>query len=215
MLIAFTGCDGAGKTTQVERLKQWLEERGYPVSIVDKWDLLDPRKFPECRFVRSSRDDVRLCIAEMNGFSRALFIFWMVGVTLTHEVLDSERHVYLLDGYWMKHAAAEIEYGVDKQWVESTTRMFPAADLTFYLDVAPDAALARKSDVHPYECGRRATDEPGAFVTHQAKLRARLLEWCGERGWVHIPAVEPDDVFQTVVDTTLAHIERSRFARTA
>ena len=34
MIFAFSGCDGAGKSTQIQKLKEFLDQRGYKVKIV-------------------------------------------------------------------------------------------------------------------------------------------------------------------------------------
>jgi thymidylate kinase len=190
MLVAFAGCDGAGKTTQVERVRQWLEERGWQAEIIDRWDILDAEQFPECRFIRSSRNEVRVCNSEMEGLSRAMFLFWTISLTMRKIDLRDQSRVYLLDGYWMKHGAAEIEYGCDPAWVEATVRSMPWPDVTLYLDVTPEDALRRKPDVTPYECARNPDMNPQDFIRHQTKVRRRLLRWANEFGWDVISSMQ-------------------------
>lgn len=183
MLVAFAGCDGAGKSTQVERVRRWLEAKGRQVEIIDRWEILDADKFPECRFIRSSRDEVRVCNSEMEGLGRAMFLFWTISLTLQKVNLQDTSRVYLLDGYWMKHAAAEIEYGCDPAWIEATVRSLPPADVTVYVDITPEEALRRKPDLTPYECARNPALNPEDFISHQTKLRRRLLRWADDSGW--------------------------------
>src|SRR5438552_1550945 len=116
MLIAFCGCDGSGKSMQVQRIRSWLDRDGYCVDVINKWDILDPVKFPECRFIRTQLDDLRVCIAEMDGAARAMFLFWSISLTLTKPDRDK---IMLADGYWMKHAAAELEYGCSPALIEA------------------------------------------------------------------------------------------------
>jgi dTMP kinase len=186
MLIAFTGCDGAGKSTLVENVRQELMARGHAVTIVDKWDIFDVALFPECRFIGCDLEELRVCIAEMDGISRALFLFWSIAIALTRHELHDPTRVFLLDGYWMKHAAAEIEYGCDESWVLDTVGRMPVPDLTIYLDVTPEVAVVRKKSFTPYECARRPDMDRGVFVSHQTRLRQRMLRWRDHFRWVTV-----------------------------
>jgi dTMP kinase len=183
MLVAFAGCDGAGKSTQVRRVRQWLEERGWQAEVIDRWDILDLEKFPECRFIRSSREEVRVCNSEMEGLGRAMFLFWTISLTLQKFDLRDPSRVYLSDGYWMKHAVAEIEFGCDPTWVKTTVSCLPPADVTLYLDVEPEEALRRKPYLTPYECARNPALNPEDFIRHQNRMRGRLRRWADEFGW--------------------------------
>jgi len=193
-VIAFAGCDGAGKSTQIGGLGRWLEEAGLRVEVIDRWDILDLAKYPECRFLRgATRDEVRVCNSEMEGPSRAMFLFWTMSVAAQRIDPRDPSRVWLVDGYWMKHAAAELEYGSDPAWLDAVVRCFPPADLTVYLDITPEEAIRRKPDLTPYECGRDPARAPAGFLTHQAKLRRRLLGWAGERGWKVVSSMQPPE----------------------
>jgi dTMP kinase len=199
MIIAFAGCDGAGKSTQIADLGRWLGEAGLGVEVIDRWDILDGAKYPECRFLRSSRDEVRVANSEMEGPSRAMFLFWTMSVAAQRIDPRDPARVWLVDGYWMKHAAAELEYGCDPAWIDATVRCFPPADLTLYLDVTPEEALRRKPELTPYECGRDPGRDPAGFLAHQAKLRRRLLRWAGELGWKTVSSMQaPERVTEEI-----------------
>jgi len=151
--------------------------------VIDKRDILRPDKLPECRFLDPDFPKLRACVAEMNGPARALFWFWAIGISLSRADFENQERVYLLDGYWMKQAAAEVVYGCDADWVLHVVSAFPKPDLTIYLDVSPEDALARKTERTPYECGRRGDLDAGAFLDHQGQVRSVLLEWCERFGW--------------------------------
>jgi thymidylate kinase len=211
MLVALAGCDGSGKSTQAKRVVGWLEQRGWQSEIVDRWHILDSETFPECRFIRTSRDEVRVCNSEMEGLSRAMFLFWTVSVTMRKLDLRNPARVYLVDGYWMKHAAAELEFGCDPAWLEATIRCLPPADLTFYLDIPPEEALRRKPDLTPYECARNPSLDPDDFIRHQTKLRTRLRRWADEFGWEVISSMqERASVTEQIGSRCLARLGSSR-----
>jgi dTMP kinase len=205
-MIAIAGCDGAGKSTLVRNLAAALAERGFETEIVDKWDIFDASRYPECAFLAGGPERLKQCVPAMDGVARALFIFWMIALTLKPLRRGAASKVYLLDGYWMKHAAAEILLGCPPEVVLAAVNALPEADLTFFLDVSPETALARKEQRSRYECGRGAESSQAEFASHQSKVGALLSEWAHARGWARIDSgMSPDSVLRTV----LQRIERS------
>jgi dTMP kinase len=212
MLIAVAGCDGAGKSTLVRSLAAALERRGLAAEVVDKWDIFDPARYPECAFLDADQDRFKTCVAAMDGVARTLFIFWMIALPLKR-IDPASGKIYLLDGYWMKHAAAEILLGCPPELVLAAVDALPRADLTFFLDVSPGAALARKQDRSRYECGRGADGLPAAFVAHQSRLGALLDEWADERGWARIDAAAArESVLQEILRRVLCARDRPHAA---
>lgn len=195
MLITFTGCDGAGKSTQVKYVKDWLENNGYRVEILDKWDVLDKEKFPEARFIDTPLDDFRVCISEMEGISRALFLFWTISITLTKDNLKDDNKIYILDGYWIKHAASEILYGCEESFIKSIYQQLPKSDLVLYFDITPEEALLRKKgDLTPYECGRDSELKEENFIKHQTKLRNLMDSWSQQYNWSRVSSLQSPEI---------------------
>ncbi|TQV78932.1 hypothetical protein FKG94_13045 [Exilibacterium tricleocarpae] len=188
MLIAIVGTDGAGKSTQIEILKHSLTRLGLNTVVLDKWDALDCEKIHECRFISTPLRDFKNCVTEMDNRSRALFIFWLLGVTLKTRDTESGGTVHISDGYWMKHAASEIVYGADNDWIMNIVSDFPTPDLTLYIDIDPHVALARKKDFTSYECGKDNTNAKLSFLNHQFKIKKILNTWCTDYKWTRIDA---------------------------
>jgi dTMP kinase len=197
MFIAFTGTDGAGKSTQSVLLQQWLATQGYRVKVLDKWDIFDHSKFPECRFIHGQLPELRECIAEMEGPARALFLFWSIEITLKALKNNSDHDIYICDGYWMKHAASEIVYGNSTRLVDSLINELPPADITFHFKIDPSLAAKRKTEFTPYECGRDSTMTLPSFLTHQHKVRTLLDSWSESFQWQKIDAAADKDEIQT------------------
>lgn len=211
MIISFAGTDGSGKSTVSRLVGRRLAERGMPLDHVDRWDIVGNPGFPAVRFMRPDVPDARQCVAEMPGTPRFLFLMWSIGMALLgrEPAPDGHRPV-LLDGYWMKHAASEIVYGLDQGWVESVVAGLPPADFTLYLRAAPEVAWSRKEgrDVVPYECGGDESCSRESFLDHQYRIREILDGWAGRFGWVRVDADQGvADVADQCVGLTLDRLD--------
>jgi dTMP kinase len=208
LIIAIAGCDGAGKSTQVKLLYDNLNKWGYDTFIVDKWDVLDSDTIPESRFINTSLDELKKCMVSMPGISRALMLFWTLAITLESKIRLTNRYkVLLLDGYWMKHAAAEIIFGCDLSWVLSTVAQLPAPHLTLYLDISSEDAAERKNSFNLMECGLRATQSREDFLSHQNLLRHQLTKWSDDFGWIKLDATRSrDELFASIADIVISNL---------
>jgi thymidylate kinase len=205
MLVCVVGADGAGKSTVTKLAAQEFARRGVPIERVDRWDIVgNPETYAATRFMRPDVADTRLCVAEMPNPPRLLFLMWSIGMALLGRSGEpGEDAVTLLDGYWMKHAASEIVYGLDRSWVEAVTSGLPAPDAVVYLRLDPQRAWERKrdGDVVPYECGMDPDCGEGTFLAHQGRIQAVLDDWSATFGWTEVDADQPiEDVVSTVVD---------------
>lgn len=184
MLVTITGCDGAGKSTVIPLIRERLASRGLGSEVLGKWDVLDRNRFAECSFISQNLNELRMCISDMKGDSRAMFLFWLIRITSSKADLARMNFVSILDGYWMKHAAAELVYGCDEALIRTHVRAFLKPDITFCLDVEPEIALARKAgNLTPYECGRRRDLSEESFLSHQAAVREILQFWSLNNNW--------------------------------
>jgi thymidylate kinase len=210
MIVAIAGIDGAGKSSLTRALRDWLLSQGVDCTLIDKWDIFDTERFPECRFVGGDRRALCDCIVEMSGFSRSLFLFWLINACMPKDEQSYENRVLLLDGYWMKHAAAEQLAGCDPEWLVQTAAQMPPCDLVILLDVDPRITIERKGgDLLPYECGVVSGGTPQDFVRHQQELSRLLREWGRARGWETVSAeVAPERVLERAKDILGTHLRR-------
>ena len=195
MIVALDGPDGAGKSTHVERLHAWLRDAGVPCAVVSKWDVFEPALHPEARFLRGTDiAELRICVAEMPTPARSLFVMWLYAEAASRAVASSGVGVVILDGYWQKHAAAEIAYGCAPEVMDALAPSMSIADAVVYLDVTPEEALERKRGaLTPYECGLDFDRDPQRFLDQQRAIRARMLEWAERDGWLRVAATSVDD----------------------
>jgi thymidylate kinase len=192
MLIAVVGTDGAGKSTVTRLVSQALERDGRSVTHIDRWHIVDNPLYPAARFMRPDVPDTRLCVAEMPNPTRFLFLVWSIGLALLGRKTPSDgagTGIEMLDGYWMKHAASEIVYGVDGDWAEQVVSALPVPDVVVYLRIEPEAAWDRKDgDIVPYECGMDESCSRDRFLAHQDAIQLLLDGWAARQGWIVVDA---------------------------
>lgn len=201
MIIAICGTDGSGKSTQINNLIKNNENRFNKVEVLDKWSILDKNKFPECRFIDTKLEDLRVDISHMEGYSRILFLFWSIYITLSKKDLSAKDSLFILDGYWMKHAASEIIYGCDEKIVKNLIEVFPNPDITIYISTPIEETLKRKvGDFTPYECGRDDEMKIESFKEHQNKLKELMDKWAKNYDWQIINGFNNKETISKEID---------------
>ena len=160
MLIVIEGIDGAGKTTQVQMLKQALERAG-DQPVVSK----EPTDGPWGRRIRASATEGRLSLAEeLDAFlhDRTEHV-----ETLIQPALDAGRTV-ILDRYFYSTIAYQGARGADPGELQKLMESrFPIPDAVFILDVPPELGLHRVA--------RLRGDQPNQFENLENLSRARAI----------------------------------------
>ncbi|GAA3107198.1 hypothetical protein [Streptosporangium carneum] len=226
MIAAIVGADGAGKSTVAHAVCELL---GHHAKVIDRWDIVGSPEYPTADFIGADVRHVRARTALMSPVSRLLFLLWtsvasvVDGRTEGHtderrderwsgqgdgqwdgQGVETPESVLLLDGYWMKHAASEIAYGLDQAWVEQVVAGLPGVDAVIYLQSDPETAWDRMGDrAVPYECAMDLSCARPSFIGHQRKIHEVLGRWAARPGWITIDARQPLDA---VVDATVRSI---------
>ncbi|MEU8934327.1 thymidylate kinase [Streptomyces sp. NPDC048409] len=189
------GSDGAGKSTVSKAVAERLGAAGVRAERVDRWDIVGNPAYPSAGFMEPDVQRARACAARMPNMSRFLFLMWSVSHALLGRTATAGEAaaLTLLDGYWMKHAASEIVYGLDSAWVEAVVSGLPHCERVLYLRIEPEQAWLRKAgDLVPYECGMgHCTRE--AFLGHQSRIQTVLDTWAERFGWLSVDAAAPPD----------------------
>lgn len=142
MLITFEGIDGAGKTTQVKLLKEFLAGKGHEVVL-----LREPGGVVLAEKIRAlvleSKEDINP-ISELLLFSasRAALIKQLVLPAL------EKKAIVILDRFYDSTTAYQgYGRGLDLEIVGQINRIASfglVPDLTVYLDLSPEDAMKRK-----------------------------------------------------------------------
>ena len=141
VLIAFEGIDGAGKTSQVALVKDWLRDGGYDVI-----DFKEPtkgfwgQKIREiARYGRkgiSPRDELQLFMNDRKE-----------NVERNIRPALEKCKLVLLDRYYFSTIAYQGALGIDPGEIKQLNEEFaPRPDLVILLDVSPQLGLSRIID---------------------------------------------------------------------
>jgi dTMP kinase len=197
--ISFEGLDGAGKTTQLERLAQFLDARGIPLQATR-----EPGGTPLGERLRE------LLLMREQGLdpeTETLLVF-----AARREHIARTIRPALAAGKWVlcdRFTDATFAYqgggsGVDWRKIETLERWVQGAlqpDLTLYFDVAPDTARARMSTIKAPD---RFEREREAF---HVRVRDAYLRRAREHpGRIHVVDANRDmlDV-QHAVESVVTH----------
>ncbi len=138
LLIAFEGLDQSGKQTQAELLRDRLKADGHKVRLLSFPDYGTSIGEEIARALQGEREygaDVMQLLFVANRHERREAIVEWVGGGL----------ILLCDRYRASSIAYGEAQGLDAAWLDSIQRFLPAADLTIYVDIAPETAAKRKA----------------------------------------------------------------------
>jgi len=138
LLIVFEGIDGAGKSTQVEMLRCYLEEAGYPVVT-----LQEPTEGPWGQRIKelSRADDPSVpAEEELELFMRDREEDVRANIRPALE----RKCVVLMDRYYFSSMAYQGARGLSPEEIRERNEAFaPRPDLVIVLQLPPEAALRR------------------------------------------------------------------------
>jgi thymidylate kinase len=171
-LITFSGIDGAGKSTQIEKLREYLNAQNIPVEILTFWDnvvVLPSLRAGFSRKVLQSDGQVGTPDkpATRNDKNRQSLPL-IAGRSLLHllDVLQLRRiarrarfsqatGVVIFDRYiYDQLAALPLQQWWAKAYAGLILSLAPKPDLSYVLDAVPEEARARKPE-YPLEFMRQ------------------------------------------------------------
>jgi thymidylate kinase len=164
-LVSFSGIDGAGKSTQIERLCARLVEAGLSVRVLAFWDdvatLKGLREFLSRALFHGesgvgtparpvNRRDKNVSSWPMTGFR--YFLYFMDALSLRMVTANaSHTDVVIFDRYLYDELAnLSLDGRLTQAYVRLLLRMVPQPEVAYLLDVDPVQARARKPE-YPLE----------------------------------------------------------------
>ncbi len=194
-LIAIEGPDAVGRSTQVQLLRGWLEERGH--AVVDTGMARSALTKEGIRQAKSGHT--------LGPLTMALFYMADFADRLENVVIPALRagFVVLTDRYLYSVAARAAARHQDSQWLERVAGFALVPHATFYLRAPAEELLGRVvRSQHYFDYWESGMDVPygrdrcESFVGYQSKL-IEVLDAMSERyGFVTVDATRPpQDIF--------------------
>jgi dTMP kinase len=134
-LIVIEGTDGAGRSTQIDLLKPWLEELGH--AVVDTGMTRSPLAGEGIRRAKEGNN--------LGRVTQALFYATDFVDRLENEIVPALRagFIVLTDRYIYSLMARAIVRGMDPRWIRSIYSVALKPDAVFYLRLGIDQLLPR------------------------------------------------------------------------
>ncbi len=139
-LITFCGLDGCGKTTQINKLTAYLEEKGYSVFLTKQ-----PTDFVrKSEIFRTYMDTPRHTDFDYRALS---LLCASDRVQHSNRVISEklkEGKIVISDRYFYSCLANLIARGFEHDtWIYEIAKSIPNPDIAFFLDVDVDTAIKR------------------------------------------------------------------------
>lgn len=139
MYIVFEGIDGAGKSTQIRMLKEWLEENGFRVET-----LVEPTDSEVGKLIREilQRPD-----ATTDRVQKTLGLLFAADRMLIMDRLEDESKIIISDRSFI----SSLAYQEPCEWIEVLNRYAKRPDLLLLLDLDVRKSVARTSGEDTFE----------------------------------------------------------------
>ena len=139
MYIVFEGIDGAGKSTQIQILKEWLEANGLEVET-----LVEPTDSEVGKLIREilQRSD-----ATTERVQKTLGLLFAADRMLIMDKLEDEKKVILSDRSFI----SSLAYQEPAQWIAELNKYAKKPDLVLLLDLDVKTSVSRTSGEDEFE----------------------------------------------------------------
>lgn len=139
MYIVFEGIDGAGKSTQIRLLKEWLEANGFEVET-----LVEPTDSEVGRLIR---DILQRPDSQDGGVQKVLALLFAADRMLIMDKLADESKIIISDRSFI----SSLAYQEHMEWVEEINKYAKRPDLLILLDLDVKKSVARTSKEDTFE----------------------------------------------------------------
>lgn len=139
MYIVFEGIDGAGKSTQIQMLKEWLEANGFCVET-----LVEPTDSEVGKLIRKilQKPD-----AASDNVQKILGLLFAADRMLIMDKLNDESKIFISDRSFI----SSLAYQEPAEWIEVLNRYAKKPDLLILLDLDVKTSVARTSGEDTFE----------------------------------------------------------------
>jgi len=139
MYIVFEGIDGAGKSTQIKLLKQWLDDNGFRVETI-----VEPTDSEVGKLIRQilQRPD-----ATENNVQKTLGLLFAADRMLIMDKLNDKSKIIISDRSFI----SSLAYQKPTEWISILNKYAKKPDLLLLLDLDVKKSVARTSGQDTFE----------------------------------------------------------------
>jgi thymidylate kinase len=197
-IVSFSGIDGAGKTTQIEALTEWLRSSGLRVDLLTFWDNvvafsrfregLSHKVFKGDKGIGSPEKPLNRRDKNVTSWpvtASRFFLYSLDAINLWRKVLQARKgaaDVVIFDRYLYDELAnLPLDLWLTRAFVRLLLQLVPAPDVAYLIDGDPVAARERKPEY------------PLDFIRRNREAYLRLARLTGNA----ITVIEPGSVADT------------------
>ena len=131
MYIVFEGIDGAGKSSQIQLLKEWLEENGLEVEL-----LIEPT---DSKVGKLIRELLTYDNATTEDMQKTLGLLFAADRMLIMDKLNDENKIIISDRSFI----SSLAYQEPKDWINEINKYAKKPDLVLLLDLDVATSVKR------------------------------------------------------------------------
>lgn len=139
MYIVFEGIDGAGKSTQIQVLREWLENNGFRVET-----LVEPT---DSKVGKLIREILQQPDATTERVQKTLGLLFAADRMLIMDKLEDESKIFISDRSFI----SSLAYQEPADWIGELNRYAKKPDLLILLDLDVKTSVARTSGEDTFE----------------------------------------------------------------
>ena len=139
MYIVFEGIDGAGKSTQIQMLKEWLEANGFRVET-----LVEPT---ESKVGDLIHEMLQQPDAQSDEVQKMLALLFAADRISIMDKLKDESKIFISDRSFI----SSLAYQKPLEWVDALNKYAKKPDLLILLDLDPKTSVSRTSREDTFE----------------------------------------------------------------
>ena len=164
MYIVFEGIDGAGKSTQIGMLKEWLEANGFRVET-----LVEPTDSEVGKLIRRilQRPD-----ATTDHVQKTLGLLFAADRMLIMDKLEDKSKIFISDRSFI----SSLAYQEPADWIEVLNKYAKKPDLLLLLDLDVAKPVARTSGKDTFENETFLTGVKGNYLKLAENYTCEIID---------------------------------------